>query len=700
MINFSRLQHIIWQIALLAIILGNSTWLHWPVLGTLFGIVFLWYNSKKISDIFFPKIHKGLKNILGLTTLLTYISLNYTIFYHAWEINFWTFLWVLVSISILVEFLSYKSYTNHYFLQDTNFGFFGTNNIRSKFLPAIVFLLDLFLFFVLFRKSYTGIIRSPWEILNYKFWALFMLSNILITINFINRRTLKNIFLIAWHFLLISSIGIILYQIGYGYDSFIHQAALQTIKETGTIQPRLFLYIGQYGLTFFLTSISQLSLATINKILLPVSFALIWPTSLYYGLRYGFNWSRKISYLAVLWSIFVGINFAIMTTPQSFSYLLLAMIFFLMPDINNRNISWQFIWLVAIMTMTIHPLAGIPLLCLASLMTVWQMRDHPKLRKILFYLLSTITALVLPLFLAFYQRIQGIAWSEIFSFKIWPIISLPNINWYQTFSFPLDFAHNIGSNQIWLYILATLFGLWIIFRENKYIFFKRITFFTILLIINFLLTKIFLNFNLQITYQKDDYSNRILFMIAIGALPIFLTAVYYWFREIFRSNGFWNKTWLVILTSIIIGISTYFTYPIYDQHGNSKSFNITATDIKTVQTIKNDAGDQPYIVLANQMVGAASIKNYGFAHYYNDNFYYSMPLGTASIYDQYLNMIEKNASREEALMAMDKAGVDRLYFVVNNYWHTAKQAIAQAEISADNKMLIDDGVNTVFVYYR
>ena len=100
------------------------------------------------------------------------------------------------------------------------------------------------------------------------------------------------------------------------------------------------------------------------------------------------------------------------------------------------------------------------------------------------------------------------------------------------------------------------------------------------------------------------------------------------------------------------------------------------------------------------MVGAAAISQYGFAHYYNDNFYYSMPLGTDNIYQNYLNMIEKEASQNEALIAMDKAGVDKLYFVVNNYWHSAKQAINQASESAQDILYIDKGVNTVFVYSR
>ena len=108
MINFSRQQHLIWQAFSIDVILANYIWLQWPILGVIFGFFYLWFNSKKISDLFFPKIRKGLKSTCGFVVLLAYVSVVYTIFYHAWLINFWTFLWTLVSIPILVEFFSYK----------------------------------------------------------------------------------------------------------------------------------------------------------------------------------------------------------------------------------------------------------------------------------------------------------------------------------------------------------------------------------------------------------------------------------------------------------------------------------------------------------------------------------------------------------------------------------------------------------------
>jgi len=205
---------------------------------------------------------------------------------------------------------------------------------------------------------------------------------------------------------------------------------------------------------------------------------------------------------------------------------------------------------------------------------------------------------------------------------------------------------------------------------------------------------------MQIEYEKSIYANRIIYMITIVSLPILLASFYFWFNNIIKKkNNYQEKIFLIIIFTIIILTSIYFSYPVYNKHQNSKIFNITKTDIKTVQLIENHS-QEPYIVLANQMIGAAAIKKYGFAHYYNNNFYYSMPLGNNNIYQNYLNMIEHKASKEEALKAMDKAQVNKLYFVVNNYWHSAKTAIADGLEGSDNHILVDNGLNYIFIYNR
>jgi hypothetical protein len=702
MISFNRLQHIIIQLIGASVILLNTLWFKSPLLGCLGLAFYLWFNSKKLADILYPHLHSGLKNLAGFLTILAYISANYTLAYHLYKINFWVWLWVFLSIPLIIEILSFKFNSPHYFLKNFSFGAWTFKRIKNLIWPLAFFLLDLFLFTILFKKASLGIIRSPWELLNYKFWALFTLSNILLIITILSKQAYKKLFLLSWHFLLIASLGVILYPLGYGYDSFIHAAALKIIATTGTITPRLFLYVGQYGLTLFLQAGSQISLVTLNKILLPGLFSLIWPASVYYGLRYGLRWSETISYLATFWSLILGFNFAIMTTPQSLAFLLVALVIFLIPKINQGKISLYFIWALAIMALTIHPLGGLPLFFFSLILSLHQLKIRPVLKITLSYLSIGLASIVLPMFFVIYQRLNNFSWPQIFSFRLWPIINLPEIHWEQSSNWPLDMIYDLGHNMPWLYIFIVLFGLLAILQDSKYIFFKKQLLLTSLLLTNYLLAKIFLSFNLQIGYQKNDYTNRILYLIGLSLLPIFITSFYYIFGPILknRHNRWWLKTFLATVTIILFSVSVYFSYPVYDQYGNSKSFNVTTTDLKTIKTIAKDAQDQPYIVLANQMVGAAAIKEYGFAHYYNNNFYYSMPLGVANIYQNYLNMIETNASQEEARVAMQKAGVNRLYFVVNNYWHTAKQALAQASSTANKVIAVDQGVNTIFVYYK
>ena len=700
MLTFSKHQHIIYQIALIAIILTNLYLFHLSWLGIILTILYIWFNSKKLSDILFHKLHKGLKNISGFLTILSYIAINYTVFYHLYIIDQIVFLWVLISIPLFIELLSLKSNKTHYFLNGSELNF-KFKNIKRIILPISVLALDILLFILLFKKASVGIVRSPWELLHFKFWFLFTLSNILLIFSIINKKTIKSLALISFHFLLLSSIAIILYPLGYGYDSFIHEATLNIIKETGTIQPKLLMYLGQYGLSFFFHTISQVSLDTVNKILLPILFSLIWPTSIYYGLRHGFNWTKKASYLSTFWSLFIGFSFAIMTTPQSLSYLIFAFFIFILPEINKKKIHLHFIYLLTLFTLAIHPLSGVTLFLFSIILTIFRIKKRKFIRSILFSITLFFSIIALPLLFAFYQFKQGIEMVKIFSFNTWPLISLPNIHWNQTYSFPLDIIHNISSNIIWIYVLCVLISILFILRENKYLFYKRYFLFSGILIANYIITKIFISFNLQISYDKTDYLNRIVYLITLTTLPFFLRFIYIIFKTtIIKNNDKLKNIFLLITTIFIIIIGTYFSYPVYDKHKNSKSFNVTSTDIKTVQAIEEDSNNTPYIVLANQMVGAASINQYNFKHYYNNNFYYSMPLGIDNIYTHYLNMIEINANKEEALKAMDKAQVNKLYFVVNNYWHSAKQSIKQAKNSSDSYFLIDNGVNHVFVYNK
>jgi len=161
-----------------------------------------------------------------------------------------------------------------------------------------------------------------------------------------------------------------------------------------------------------------------------------------------------------------------------------------------------------------------------------------------------------------------------------------------------------------------------------------------------------------------------------------------------------NKKFLVFILTGAITISLYLSYPRLNQYEPAKFFSLSASDITAVNFIERIA-QVDHIVLANQMVGVAAIKEYGFKKYYNNQFYYSMPTGNPrTFYNYYLEMIYQGAKRETMDKAMAEAGVTEAYFVLNKYWKDFEKITKQATQSADNVFDIDDGNIYIFRYSK
>ncbi|MBT4649472.1 hypothetical protein HOC14_04135 [bacterium] len=700
MITLNRTQHISLQALSLALLIINWQFLHWPILGIIVSLLFFTLNSKKLGDILFIHISGNFRNVLGWLTILLYFSIIYTLFYHVWQINAITFLFALISVPLIIEFWSWRLNKQHYFFTTLDIPSIRLANIKNIILPTLFLITELLTIILLTRRSSVEIIRSPWELLGYKFWTLLIVASILLVIMTIqNKKSTIVLFLTSIHFFILASVAWLVYPLGFGYDPFLHQAAMEVIDKTSTIQPRLFLYLGQYSWTFFLHSLWQLPIATINKLVLPIAFSILWPHSLYYGLNKGFRWPRKISLLAVLLSLFAGFNFAIITTPQNLAFLLVATFIFILPVIKKHKQCLYFCWIIGLGTLTIHPLGGIPILYMSLLLSIRYWKIKKKFKKYIHAIIVFLSAISLPTALALYQRLAGQNWSQIFTWHPWPLIDWSWPKLVNSYNFPIDLIHNIWNNYALIFIIIVLLGWLIIVKKHKYLFFNKHWLLLSILLSNYILARVFISFSNQIDYEQNAYLLRIIYLIGLSVMPIFLSTWYFWWHNILaKQKNLSYKIWIGAITVMIIIISTYFSYPTYDRHSNSKSFNITAVDVETVRLIEQSSNDQDYIVLANQMVGAAAIDAYGFVHYYNDNFYYSMPLGNNNIYQNYLNMIEHQASHQEAKLAMDKAGVNKLYFVVNNYWHSAKQAINQAKETADDYFVVGQDKSYIFIY--
>jgi hypothetical protein len=182
-------------------------------------------------------------------------------------------------------------------------------------------------------------------------------------------------------------------------------------------------------------------------------------------------------------------------------------------------------------------------------------------------------------------------------------------------------------------------------------------------------------------------------------LPFFILSIYALLEKIAKQNKFIIVSFAVFL-SLLISAALYITYPRYDNYFNSHGYAVSAADLGAVSWI-NENAKADYIVLANQQVSAAALSRYGFKKYYGGDqlFYYPIPT-SSPLYQYYLDMVYKKPSRDTMLAAMDLAGVNEGYFVLNRYWWAFTKILDEAKLRADSWQAINDGEVFVFKYEK
>src|SRR3989339_868917 len=262
----------------------------------------------------------------------------------------------------------------------------------------------------------------------------------------------------------------------------------------------------------------------------------------------------------------------------------------------------------------------------------------------------------------------------------------------------LNFIYLYGFNLKFVFILIALMGIAITIKYKKEcrIFFIYL-FFSISLFLSFILTN-HLSFNFLIDYEQSNYTNRVLLISALFLFPFIVTAFFNLFEKILKQNIFIRAS-LFLFFVVMFPVSLYLTYPRLDNYFNSHSYSIGASDVDVVRWIDENAeGD--YIVLANQQVSAAALREFGFKKYYKgDIFYYPIPTG-APLYKYFLKMVYEKPARATIEAAMDLTETREAYFVLNKYWWAFPKILEEAKIEADFTQEFDNGNVYVFKYNK
>ncbi|MDD3285218.1 MAG: hypothetical protein PHG95_01055 [Patescibacteria group bacterium] len=540
-------------------------------------------------------------------------------------------------------------------------------------------------------------IISPWTVINPWFFPLLLAANLsliaALTRNGNNKY--KNI-LLGLYYLAIFSVAAIVYRLGYGFDPFIHQAAMAEINRVGFILPKTPYYIGQYSLIIALHKISGLSLALINQYFLPLISALSLPWLLS-QLRQ--KSSRPEAWLAIIMLALIGFSPFILSTPQNFSYLLLlATIIFIYRQKNEALIIST-----ALAAFAIHPLAGIPAVLAAAWSFMQARWPRPKISR----LLKEPTIIFSASFLAF-------------CFSLWAVSGFASLSW-QNFNLSLlnpvfknnenywlNLSYFFINNYFWLILGAVLI---MIFRRrqiwpeesskeaNNLRLFSAAS---LAAIAAYLISRSF-SFNNLIAYEQGDYASRLPIIAIIIAIPLFYELFRYLGQRSLKMEKLFKLTATIGLAFIMLA-STYASYPRFDNYYNSRGYSTGEADITSVKKAEERADGEKYIALANQQVSAAALHEFGFYNRYikkdgQEIYFYPIPTG-GPLYQYYLDMVYGKASRQNMTAAMDFTGVNRAYLIVNKYWWASDKIIAEAKMSADYWEKIGQGEDYLFEYRK
>lgn len=577
------------------------------------------------------------------------------------------------------------------------------------------------IYFLLQARTDTALI-SPWEVVSFWFWLAYGLATVWLLI-LAWRDSAKLTALLILHYLLSFGIAAIVYAIGYGFDPFIHQASVSYIIEHGAILPKTFYYLGQYVLEVGWQQLTGLTVATIDKWLLPLAAAIFLPItaaatlphlrprqSRDFGGQAYLN-TQNIN-LLVLLALCLPFSFFIITTPQSLAYLVvIILLLFSLSAVGKFD--RLLLWLLAVVCLTLQPIVGLPALFYVSGHQVWLAKI--KYRQEILIALFICLLLALPAifyWLGWQNQVDQPVNSLQFADQTisWQGLSFPNEQ-----SFWLNWLYFYQRNLGWL-ILALIVGGWLLIYKHK----NRQQFWFLCLYQSLGLLAAYglasqLKFNFLIDYERQNYANRLLYLAILFSLPTILFLADYFLQKLRQQNKIIISAWLAVLTAALLAAG-YISYPRLDDYYNSRGYSVSGHDLRAMEWIQADAQNSDYIVLANQQVCAAGLRLNGFAKYYGSTsltasdstnqlvFYCSIPTG-GPLYQSYLDLTNDAtdlAAVRRALSLTAPAGgqakAQRAYFVLNKYWRPFPKILAEAKFAADSYQAIDNGEVYVFKF--
>lgn len=670
--------------------------------GQFFAIAFFIFNSWLLG----VKLLKGssylAQQLLGFLLLSLAFSLIGSAFFYSSKLqpNLWPALLALTGI--IMPMLCVKRPA----LLELKF-------IKLKFNLWLIALngLYLFLMFLAFSQvifaSTSQSLRTPWEIIYGQIFVLYFVGTFALLLIIKLSSNAWPLFLIIIHAFFTLSVAFFVYQIGFGYDPFIHRTNLNLIAQTGTLLPKPFYYIGQYSLLLFYNFLFKLPLDLLDKILVPLATAIYLPTAVYCALKDNFKTKNNLLLLCVVSVLAFPLASFIVTTPAGLAgFLAIIAILFSLYYIRHEKTSGWPLAILALSALSVHPLVGLPLSFFVVLVLFyhkWQIKNKLPaiLRQSILWEVIVLGCLALPV--AF--LINSLTLSELkvglqagwFKELINNLFDGGlNFYWRRFVSLP-DLAYVYGFNLAWIVLGLALLGLGLIAIKKQLKGYAIFLFGALMAIANYALLKAMVNFFSLQSHEQATYPKRVLELTAYMLSPFILIGLYLLWQKVLEKQKIIQLA-AILLASAAITFAFYFAYPRVDKIAESHGYSTSVTDLETVnllEKLQNKNGFEPYVVLASQPVSAGAIKELGYKYYYNDYFFYPVPTG-GKLYQLYEDLAYGKKPTSEIIGTVKYlTGVNTVYFVINDYWFDAHSKI-EAEKETAGEWFAINGKNYIF----
>lgn len=568
----------------------------------------------------------------------------------------------------------------------------------------LLFSLAIFIFFTRYFSSnliFDGQ-PSPWPSL---WWIGFLVfaawTGWLIYLFFKKQSNWHNFLYLG----LMNMVMAICYVFGYGYDTLIHQTALNYIAQHGQITPLSPFYIGQYSLEILINFFTGFSFALIERWFLPALFVLL----IFFTGKLILNriFKEKNLFPIVLSVVLLIPDVFIYTSPFGFALILATLaVAYLFLFVKSEEKHFYYLSLAAgLAAIFIHPFVGLNIILWILFWPHYLRLKSELRRRAAFYFNFFFSSVAVVLAFAFYN---------------W--LSNKQLIVYNPISYLAEFF-NIFGDPIWY---RRYDYTWL---EYLIYFYERIHIFLVILFVVYffpvkllkrhrenILTAIVLSalasawlfiasFSIENYYYGDqvNYAYRLIQVSKWLAWPLVLVLTTWLLGWLKKQKRYWIIAISVSLV-FIITISWYLTYPRQDNISQMTVNSARAIDVKAVNLIyREENGKEGYLVLANQLFGALAVKEYGFEPYYqnqNEKFlYYSLPWGgqLAKLYNQFMDRadgeIDEYLNRAENIAKA--AGLHKFYFIFTDIWAPHEPTIEALNAKASYRWNID---NQVFIY--